>query len=125
LNNYVIDRNFPAEEPSMKWVVLFSSIVCEVIGTTCLKLSADTPAHRMKYGVGVVVFYLLCFMLLGGAMKHFSLSVVYATWSGVGVGMLAIIGVLFFGDTLNAFKLVSFALVILGVVGLNMSGVSH
>lgn len=109
----------------MKWVFLISSIVCEVVGTTCLKLYTDGSPHRVAYAAGVAVFYVACFSLLGGAMKHFSLSVVYATWSGVGVGVLAIVGVLFFGDSLNLLKVVSFGLVILGVVGLNMSGMSH
>ena len=109
----------------MKWLYLFTSIVCEVLGTTLLKLSADNASHRWKYAIGVVVLYGLCFAFLGGAMRHFSLSVVYATWSGVGVGLLAIIGIVFFDDSINPLKLASFLLVILGIVGLNMSGIAH
>ena len=109
----------------MKWAFLLSSIACEVVGTVCLKLASDEGPHRMKYAAGVAIFYLLCFSLLGGAMKHFQLSVVYATWSGVGVGLLAVIGVFVFGDAINPLKVVSFILVVLGVIGLNASGVSH
>ena len=109
----------------MKWVWLFSSISCEVIGTTFLKLSSDGGKYAYWYSAGVVVFYIACFTLLAFAMKHFSLGTVYATWSGLGVGMLALIGILFFGDDINLLKVVSFALVIAGVVGLNMSGMSH
>jgi len=109
----------------MKWTFLLSSIGCEVLGTVFLKLASHEGPHRLKYAAGVAIFYLLCFSLLGGAMKHFPLSVVYATWSGVGVGLLAVIGIFVFGDSINAFKVVSFVLVILGVIGLNASGVSH
>lgn len=109
----------------MKWFWLISSIICEVIGTTCLKLSSEGGKHTVWYSTGVVVFYVACFALLGGAMRHFSLSVVYATWSGLGVGLLALIGVIFFGDEITLLKLLSLALIIIGIVGLNMSGISH
>ena len=50
-------------------------------------------------------------------MKHFSLGTVYATWSGMGIGLLALIGVAFFKDDINMLKVASFFLVIAGVAG--------
>ena len=73
----------------------------------------------------MALFYLLCFVLLGQAMKHFSLGTLYAIWSGIGVAGVAAIGVLFFGDEINTLKVVSLLLVIAGIVGLNLSGSSH
>ena len=109
----------------MKWVWLLGSITCEVIGTTFLKLAYGDSPHTGWYAGGVVLFYVLCFGLLGQAMRFFPLSVVYATWSGLGVAALAAIGVVFFGDEVNVLKIGSLALVIAGIVGLNMSGISH
>ena len=109
----------------MKWFWLFSSIVCEVVGTTFLKLSSDGGKHTYLYGIGVLVSYIACFTLLAFAMKHFALGTIYAIWSGLGICLLAAIGVIFFGDQLNALKIVSFVLIVAGVVGLNLSGVSH
>lgn len=109
----------------MGWVWLLASIGCEVTGTTFLKLASEGGKHATWYSAGVFVFYVACFALLGGAMRHFSLSTLYATWSGLGVSVLAIIGVVAFGDQMNALKIVSLVLVIVGIVGLNMSGVSH
>jgi len=109
----------------MKWLWLLSSIACEVIGTTFLKLSSDGGKYVYFYGAGGFVFYVACFTLLAFAMKHFSVGTVYATWSGMGVCLLALIGVVFFGDDINTLKLASFFLVIAGVIGLNMSGISH
>jgi small multidrug resistance pump len=109
----------------MKWCWLFSSIACEVIGTTCLKLASDDGKNAGWYSLGVLLFYAACFTQLGVAMKHFSLGTVYATWSGLGVSLLALIGIVFWGDEINLLKTVSFALVIAGIVGLNMSGMSH
>ncbi len=109
----------------MKWIWLLLSIVCEILGTTSLKLSSEDNPHRFKYALGVVIFYVLCFAFLGQCMKHFSLGTLYATWSAVGVALLAVIGVIFFGDDINATKVISFILLIVGVVGLNLSGISH
>ncbi len=109
----------------MKWAWLVSSIVCEVIGTICLKQASTGQDESGWYSVGVGVFYLACFGFLGEAMKHFPISTVYATWSGVGVALLAIVGVIFFGDRMTTVKLLSLGLVIAGVVGLNLSGISH
>ena len=109
----------------MIWVWLLASIVCEVIGTTMLKLASEGGKHAYWYSAGVMTFYIACFALLGVAMKHFSLGVVYATWSGLGVSLLAMIGIVFFGDEINPLKVFSFLLIIVGVIGLNMSGMSH
>ena len=109
----------------MKWLFLICSITCEVIGTTFLKLSSEGGKNSYLYGMGVIVFYVACFTFLGFAMKHFSLGTLYATWSGLGVSLLAVIGILFFGDEINLLKIVSFALVIAGIVGLNISGMTH
>ena len=109
----------------MRWLWLVLSITCEILGTTSLKLASEESPHALKWGVAVVVFYTLCFAFLGQCMKHFSLGTLYATWSGLGVALLAVIGVFWFGDDINATKVVSFVLLIIGVVGLNLSGVSH
>ncbi len=109
----------------MGWIWLLASIGCEVIGTTFLKLASDGGKRAGWYSTGTVVFYVVCFALLGMAMKHFSLSTVYATWSGLGVCLLAIIGVVAFGDQITPLKLISLVMVVLGIVGLNMSGISH
>ena len=106
----------------MKWRFLLSSICCEVIGTTFLKLASSGGKFVYWYGAGVVLLYAACFVLLALAMKHFSVGTVYATWSGMGVCLLALIGVVFFDDEITFVTFVSFCLVIAGVVGLNLSG---
>jgi small multidrug resistance pump len=59
------------------------------------------------------------------ALKRIDVSVAYAVWSGVGTALIATIGVLWFKEPATALKLVSLGLIILGVIGLNMSGGTH
>jgi len=109
----------------IKWLILFSSIMFEVLGTSFLK-HAFQPDRIIYTALTLVVsFYVASFVLLGFALRHFDLSVAYAIWAGLGVTVVAVIGVVFFGDKVSALKLVSIAMIVAGIVGLNLSGVSH
>lgn len=106
----------------MRWLLLISSILCEVAGTSALKMASQGGRHASAWGIAVAILYLSCFWLLGLTMRHFDLGLVYAIWSGVGVTLTALIGLMFFGDTFSSLKLVSIILIVLGVVGLSLSG---
>ena len=67
----------------------------------------------------------LSFGMLTLALKPIDVSVAYAVWSGVGTALIATIGVLWFNEPMTALKLISLALIIGGVVGLNLSGGPH
>ena len=49
----------------------------------------------------------------------------HAIWSGVGTAAIAVIGLLAFGETLTAAKPAGPALIVAGVVVLNMGGAAH
>lgn len=45
----------------------------------------------------------------------------YAVWVGIGAAGTALIGILFLGEPKTAFRLVSLALILLGVIGLRIA----
>ena len=100
------------------WLLLTGAIVLEVAGTTSMKLSEGFS--RLVPSVLIFVFYGLSFVALTLALRKFDVSVAYAVWSGVGTALVAVIGVMYFREPLTALKLVSIALIIAGVVGLNL-----
>jgi small multidrug resistance pump len=51
--------------------------------------------------------------------------VAYAVWSGLGTALIATVGVLWLKEPLNTLKIVSLMLIIIGVIGLNLSGGVH
>jgi len=59
------------------------------------------------------------------ALKWIDVSVAYAIWSGLGTIMIVAIGALYFREPLTAMRIVCVGLIILGVVGLNISGSGH
>jgi small multidrug resistance pump len=100
---------------------LATAIVLEICGTTSLKLSDGFT--RIGPAGAVVVCYAASFALLSLALRGIDLSVAYAVWSGVGTAIVAAIGILWFGEPAGAWKLLSLALIVLGVAGSTCPGV--
>ncbi|MCX5996086.1 MAG: multidrug efflux SMR transporter [Chloroflexi bacterium] len=103
----------------MSWVLLIAAICMEVCGTTCLKLSEGLT--KWLPSVLIFVFYSLAFILMSFAVRKLDLSLSYAIWSGVGTFLIALIGFFWFREQFTLLKAFSMALVIAGVVGLNLS----
>jgi small multidrug resistance pump len=73
----------------------------------------------------VVAGYGVSFWFLALALKDIPVSLTYAIWSGVGTALVAIAGVVAFGETMNVMKLASLAIIVLGVAGLSAAGGAH
>ena len=102
---------------------LAAAIVLEICGTTSLKLSDGFT--RIGPAVAVVLCYAASFVLLSLALRGIELSIAYAVWSGVGTAVVAIIGIVWFGEGAGACKILCLALIVLGVAGLRLTeGVS-
>ena len=100
------------------WLILFFAIVFEVFGTTALKLSDGFT--KLIPTISIFVFYGLGLFLMTLTLKKLDLGVVYAIWSGVGTALVAVIGVLFFNDAINIYRIASLALIVVGVMGLHL-----
>ncbi|AUG80213.1 QacE family quaternary ammonium compound efflux SMR transporter [Kitasatospora sp. MMS16-BH015] len=106
----------------MAALLLALAIISEVCATSCLKLTEGFT--RLYPSLAVGVGYALSFFLLGKALKHIPVSVAYAVWSGAGTAAVAGIGVVAFGEHLGRAQWLGIALIIVGVVVLNLRG-SH
>ncbi len=105
------------------WLLLVAAIVFEVAGTTSMKLSAGFT--KALPSVLLFVFYALAFGALTLTLKNMEVSFVYAIWSGLGTALVTLIGILYFKESANIFKIASIGLIILGVVGLHFSSTAH
>lgn len=103
----------------MHWFYLIGAIVLEVLGTTSMKLSEGFT--RLLPSVLIFIFYAGAFVGLTLALKRMEVSVAYAIWSGVGTALIAVIGFLWFRETVTTVKLVSLTMIVLGVIGLNLT----
>ena len=105
----------------MHWIYLGFAILFEVAGTTSMKLSEGFS--KLLPSTLMAVFYIVSFALMALALKKLEVGMTYAIWAGLGTALIAVIGVLWFKEPMNALKAVSILLIIAGVVGLNLSGV--
>jgi small multidrug resistance pump len=109
--------------PWEHWMSAFylaAAILCEICGTIALKLS-NGFTRPLPAGV-VLVGYAAAFVTLSQALRGIDLSTAYAVWAGVGTAVVAAIGILWFGEPAGVWKLVSLALIIIGVAGLHLAG---
>lgn len=105
------------------WFYLVVAILFEIAGTTSMKLSDGFT--RFTPSVLIFVFYAVSFFSLTLCLRHMDVSVAYAVWSGLGTALIAGIGFFWFKEPLTALKILSLLLIIVGVVGLNLSGARH
>jgi small multidrug resistance pump len=103
-------------------VLLSLAIVTEVAGTVALRYSDGFT--KLAPSAVVVVGYGASFWLLALVLRELSIGTTYAVWSAAGTALIAAFGILALGEPATALKLASLALIIIGVVGLNLGG-SH
>src|SRR5262245_13615944 len=104
----------------LAWIYLSAAIASEVVGTVFLRFTEGFT--RPALSILVIVTYAASLWLTALALKELEISLAYAVWAGVGTAAVAVIGMAMLGESVNALKLASIALVIGGVIGLNLSG---
>lgn len=97
---------------------LGGAIVFEVVGSTCLQKSEQFT--RLGPSLATVVFYLSSFYCLSQALKSIPLGIAYAVWAGLGMVLTAVAGAVVLGQKLDAGALAGIALIIGGVVVMNL-----
>lgn len=100
--------------------LLAAAIAAEVAGTTAMKYSEGFT--RLWPSLGTVVGYLIAFTLLAQTLKTLSVGTAYAIWYGVGTAAVALIGILFLGESSGLVKIAGITLIVAGVVVLNLGG---
>ncbi|QGQ93580.1 multidrug efflux SMR transporter [Paenibacillus psychroresistens] len=107
----------------MGWWLLFLAILFELSGTISMKLSNGFT--NLWPSLFLLVFYGLSFFLLSHALKYIEMSVAYATWSGVGIVAIALVAYFYFHEPFNVTKVMWILIIVIGIIGLNMSSKAH
>ena len=100
------------------WAALLGAIGFEVMGTTLLQQSQQFT--RPWPTAGLALCYGLAFYLLTIALKQMPVGLAYAIWSGLGVVLISVIGLFLFKQKLDVPAIVGLALIIGGVVVINV-----
>lgn len=100
------------------WLYLSIAIVAEVFGTSFLKSAEGFT--RLWPSLAVAISYAIAFLFLGLALKTLPVGIAYAIWAGVGVALIALVGYAFFGQALDPPAILGMALIVAGVVVINV-----
>jgi len=103
----------------MGWFYLIVAIACEVAGTTSMKYAAGFT--RLGPSLAVVVCWSLAVVFLTLSLKTLAISVAYAVWSGLGTLIVVLVGIALFAEPMTAWRALCIALIIAGVIGLQLS----
>ncbi|SDK29965.1 DMT family transporter [Sediminibacillus albus] len=102
----------------MAYLLLAAAIVCEIVGSSMLKMSAGFS--NLIPGLGAIAGYGLSFYFLALALKDLPMGLTYALWAGIGTVLTVAIGVIFWKEHFSLQMLVGVSAIVIGVVVLNM-----
>lgn len=105
------------------YVLLGVAIACEVFSTSMLKASAGfsklMPSLAFIVGMGA------SFYAVSQAMTAIPLNIAYAIWAGLGTALTALIAIFIWKEPVSIYTGIGLALIISGVVLLNLKGAGH
>jgi small multidrug resistance pump len=99
-------------------LILLLAILAEVIATSALKASENFT--RPIPSLLVVAGYGVAFSCLAFTLKTLPIGVAYAIWSGVGTALVAVVGWLYYRQSLDLPAILGLTLIIAGTLVLNL-----
>lgn len=103
----------------MVWIILVLAGLFEVGWAIGLKYSEGFT--RLWPTVWTVLAMMISLWLLGIAMKSLPVGTAYSVWVGIGAVGTVILGIMLFSEPANALRLISVALIIVGIIGLKLA----
>lgn len=98
----------------MAWFCLSIAIIFEVIATMALKFSQGFS--KIFPSTVVIIGYMIAFFGLSKVLEVLPIAITYATWSGLGITLIALCSWAFFGQKITAIEVVGISLIILGIL---------
>lgn len=106
----------------MSWVFLFIAGGFEIVWAIGLKYTDGFT--RLWPSVGTLVAMGVSFLFLSYALKVIPIGTAYAVWTGIGAVGVAVLGMILFGESRDAFRLLCILVIVGGIAGLKYSSSS-
>jgi len=102
----------------MSWIYLVLAGLTEIGWAVGLKYTDGWS--RLWPSVATGVLMIVSFVFLSLAVKTLPIGTAYAVWTGIGAAGTAIAGIFLFGEPRDALRILSIALIVMGVAGLRL-----
>jgi small multidrug resistance pump len=99
-------------------LIFFFAVLSEVTATTALKFSEGFT--KLIPSLVVVIGYGLSFYLLSLSLKVMPIGTAYALWSGIGIVLTVIIGILLWREQMDWARSIGITLIIIGILVINL-----
>ncbi len=106
----------------MAWFMVVIAGIFETGFAVLLKQSNGIT--RILPTAGFAACALISFALLSQGLKHLEVGPAYAVWTGIGAAGTAVVGMIALGESVTPMKIASIIFILIGVIGLNLSGVT-
>lgn len=100
------------------WLYLAGAISFEIVATSALKASEGFT--RPLPTVIVIAGYVAAFYCLSLALRTIPMGVAYAIWSGIGIVVISIVGLVIYRQRLDLPALAGIALILAGTIVINL-----
>ncbi|MFD2192250.1 DMT family transporter [Pistricoccus aurantiacus] len=98
----------------MAYLYLAVAIIAEVAATSALKSSQEFT--RLWPSLLVITGYALAFYMLTLSLRTLPVGIAYAIWAGLGIVLVALIGILVYRETPDWPAIVGMGMIVGGVV---------
>lgn len=105
----------------MHWILLIIAAVFEIGWPLGFKLSGTQPEHFWQWISFAIVSMTLSGVFLYFAQRVIPVSTAYIIWTGLGALGTLLIGILFFGDSASLIRMFFALMILVGVVGLEIT----
>ncbi|WP_414046115.1 DMT family transporter [Macrococcus equi] len=102
----------------MYWLVLVIAGLCEMLGVVVINMYVTKKQKR--YILLLIVTFAFSLLFLSIALIEIPMSTAYAIWTGIGAIGGAIVGIVFYGESKNAWRLFFMGLILISTIGLKM-----
>jgi quaternary ammonium compound-resistance protein SugE len=103
----------------MNWIILIVAGFCETGFAFCLGKAKEASGMNAAYWyIGFIIFLTISMILLVKAVQTLPVGTAYAVWTGIGAVGTVIVGIIFFREPAEFWRLFFLTTLILSIVGL-------
>ncbi len=103
----------------MNWIILIVAGLCETGFAFCLGKAKEASGMNAAYWyLGFIIFLTISMILLVKAVQTLPVGTAYAVWTGIGAVGTVIVGIIFFREPAEFWRLFFLTTLILSIVGL-------
>jgi small multidrug resistance pump len=102
----------------MTYLYLAIAIIAEVTATSALKASEEFT--RLVPSLIVIIGYGVAFYFMTLVLRTIPIGITYAIWSGLGIVLVAVVGVVLYKQSLDVPAIIGMSLIIAGVLVINL-----